>query len=96
MNDVFINSHEKSQTGRGQNNDQGPSSTTKKVLPEIPDVAPPNVDAAIVSARGDGVAHTQDQLSFRVKGSDVPAHAGMRSRSGGEGGTITPKTDHKG
>ena len=44
MSTTFVGSKEKSQTGRGQNNDATPVTTRDKLAP-IPKVSPPNADA---------------------------------------------------
>jgi hypothetical protein len=43
MTTEFVGSKEKSQHGRGQNQDLTPASTSAKSLPIIPNVAPPRV-----------------------------------------------------
>jgi hypothetical protein len=88
----FISSHEPADNSYGQTGSpQSPSLKPGQTKPPIADVSPPVPDAAIIAARGAGIAHDQDSLAFRVKGSDVPTHAGMRSRSG-EGGVVAQKT----
>jgi hypothetical protein len=63
--DTTIGSRQKAKNGYGQNGFLGPSSdlpgkqTTSGFLPKV--------DPAIVATRGAGIAHDQDELSFRLK-----------------------------
>jgi hypothetical protein len=66
----IVGSHLKSQTGRGQNNDQTGSFTREKSLPIIPNVAPPNA-----------IADAGDWQTRKIDASPIKAHGGMKNRS---------------
>jgi hypothetical protein len=85
MVNEYVGSHEKSQVGRGQNNDQTVSFTREKSLPIIPNVAPPNP-----SKRNANAADDNARLG-EIMGHPVKHHDGLPPRSvdsGSPGGRV--------
>lgn len=80
MTEDIVGSHFKAQRGRGQNQDQSPSSVPAKPLAEIPNVSTPNASAEPWAGQVRDVGK-----------SDVKPHDSMVARTtsdGSPGGTV--------
>jgi len=75
MADEIVGSHFKSQRGRGQNQDQSPSSVSDKTLPIIPNVAPPNAGTPNTNEADDS------RRLAEISDKPITVHDGMRNRS---------------
>ncbi|SDI54463.1 MULTISPECIES: hypothetical protein [Bradyrhizobium] len=79
----IVGSKEKSQTGRGQNQDQTPVTTSKK-LAAIPKVSPPNASA-----------DAGDWQTRKISGKAINTHSGMLANRPGHDGKVPPTTSSR-